>query len=195
MTTHASLLPGHSGTADLTLAPGIGFRPGRVHEVCGPARRVLAALLAGRTGGQVLWARRRHSRETPFPAGLAPFCNPSRILHVLTDNETDLLWSMEEGLRSGAVGLVLAELSTPPGLTPVRRLQLAAEAAPNLPIGLLLTPEDGGAPGVESRWHLAPAVGGGWLARRLRARLAPEASFHLTKGAEGVSAAPLALPD
>ena len=191
MTTHASLLPGLPRAPDLLLSEGIGFRPGRVHEGCGPARRVLAALLAGRTGKEVLWARRRHSRETPFPAGLAPFCNPARILHVLAESETDLLWTMEEGLRSGALGLVLAELSAPPGLTPVRRLQLAAEAAPGLPLGLLLTPEEGGAPGVESRWHFAPAVGGGWQARRLRARLAPETTLHLALGPSGLEARPL----
>jgi protein ImuA len=47
-------------------------------------------------------------------------------------------------------------------------------------VALLLTPGEGGAPGVETRWHLAPrpgwARGGGprWRLTRLRSRMAPE---------------------
>lgn len=179
MTTHPPLLPGLPRRPEIMLADGIGFRPGRLHEGCGPGRRVLAALLAGKMEGPVIWAQPRHSREIPFPEGLAQFCDPGRLLRVTAETEIDLLWVMEEALRSGAVPLVIAELAAPPGLTPVRRLHLAAEAAPGLPLGLMLTPEQGGAPGVESRWHFAPVQGGGWQARRLRARLAPECQLDL----------------
>jgi protein ImuA len=56
-------------------------------------------------------------------------------------------------------------------------------------LGLLLTPARGGAQGVESRWHMAAAPSGStlirrqsaWVLHRLRARLAPEASFHLRR--------------
>jgi hypothetical protein len=39
---------------------------------------------------------------------------------------------------------------------------------------------------VESRWHLSPEPGGGWLAHRLRARMAPELRLRLRPGPGGL---------
>ncbi len=163
----------------LSLTDAVGVASGRVHELCGPARRTLAVMLAARAAGPVLWAHPAWDRALPYPPGLAAFLDPGRLILAACPKAADLLWTMEEALRSGAVGAVVADLAAPPGLTPLRRLQLAAEAGGGRATGFLMTPDRGGAPGVESRWHAVPRPGGGWRLERLRARLMPEAAFDL----------------
>jgi protein ImuA len=122
-----------------------------------------------------------------MPAGFAHIVPPQRILHVAPRRDDDALWCMEEILRSGTIALAVADLPGPPGLTAVRRMHLAAESGAKTgcaPLGLLLTPGDGGAPGVETRWHLAPDHAnrpGQWHLQRLRARTAPQATWRLTQ--------------
>jgi protein ImuA len=185
MTTRASLLPGLPDRPDIVLAEGMGFRPGRVHEACGRSRRVLAAMLAGGIGGPVIWAQPAWERDRLYPPCLAAFCDPGRIVIARVRTPAEALWVLEESLRSGAVGLAVAELADPPALTPVRRLHLAAEGSGGRAMALLLTPDQGGAAGVESRWHMAPDPGGGWLVARLRARMAPPLRLRLVTGPDG----------
>lgn len=159
--------------------------PGRVHEFCGSARRTLAALLMGATDGPVVWACPGWQSERLMPDGLHRMADPGRLIQVLARRPDDMPWIMEDALRSGAVPLVVAEMAEPPGLTPVRRLHLAAEAGmaaqllPQGPLGVILTPGDGGAQGVESRWRLDPAPDGGWRLALLRARMAPPGDWAL----------------
>ncbi|MEO1564002.1 MAG: hypothetical protein AAFR98_11245 [Pseudomonadota bacterium] len=171
---------GQDFVADMTLVPG------RAHEFCGPARRTLALMLAARMEGPVFWIRTRWDGDRLHGPGVVPFMDPARLTFVEPERREDLLWCTEEVLRTGAIGLVVTELPEPPPLTPVRRLHLAAEAGgagSKAPIAVLLTPENGGAQGAESRWHLAPAHGPEetrWRLGRRRARMAPQAEFDIT---------------
>ena len=65
---------------------------------------------------------------------------------------------MEEGLRSGACPLVIAETARPADLTQSRRLQLAAEAGPAT--GLCLFSGSPSTNASESRWRCTPLPGG-----------------------------------
>ncbi|MFN4203423.1 MAG: ImuA family protein [Tabrizicola sp.] len=176
----------------------LSLRRGRVHELCGPSRIQLAARIMARTGGPVVWIRPGWLPERLNAAGLQPLADPARLILVQADRDEGLLWAAEEALRSGAAPLVVAELLSPPALTPTRRLHLAAEAGSTAagrdghpaPLGLILLPGQGGAQGVESRWHLAPAPSRALLwseedsftLTRLRARLLPPASWSLRLG-------------
>lgn len=167
---------------------GHGLALGRVHEACGPARHRLALWLAAQTTGPILWIAPEWGADQLNPCGVMPFVEPARLILVHPKRAEDVLWSMEEVLRSGAASLAVADLPGLPALTPVRRMHLAAEnggkAGGPVPLGLLLTPGMGGAQGVETRWHLAPdhkATPGAWQLRRLRARMAPEQGWHVAR--------------
>jgi len=163
----------------LTLHGDIALQLARVHEVCGPARRTFAMWLAGQTRGPVLWISPLWQPDQPNPDGICAFAEPGRFIFVTPRRGEDLLWCTEEALRAGAVPLVVADLPGAPSLTPVRRLHLAAESGSrtgSAPLGLLLTPGEGGAQGAETRWHMAPKHAGEarqWQLERRRARTLP----------------------
>ncbi|MCV6591754.1 MAG: hypothetical protein OIF48_02295 [Silicimonas sp.] len=181
-------LPGVRFCGDLSLEPG------RVHEICGTARRQLALMVAGALKGPVLWIRPGWSPVGLNPEGMRALTEPGRFLFAAPSRAEDLLWAMEESLRAGLIPLVVADLPGPPGLTAVRRLHLAAETGAAegacVPLGLLLTPGAGGAPGVETRWSLEPRHAAGdqevWALARRRARMAPEKVWRLEGGAAGL---------
>lgn len=135
---------------------------------------------AAASAREVFWIAPAWTSDRLNGDGIAEFVDPGRIVFVTPRQAGDLLWCVEEGLRSGAVPLVVADLPDAPALTPIRRLHLAAETGAKrgaTPLGLILTPE-GAAPGVESRWVFAQAPGG-WKLERQRARAAPPGNWHV----------------
>ncbi|NNE82028.1 MAG: hypothetical protein HKN18_17300 [Silicimonas sp.] len=166
---------------------------GRVHEACGSARRRLALMVAGALQGPIFWIRPSWMPVHLNPEGMVRLADPARLIFVTPKRPEDLLWTMEEVLRAGLAPLTVADLPEPPGLTAVRRLHLAAETGAAegrcVPLGLLLTPGTGGAPGVETRWSLTPNHGENgheaWVLDRLRARMQPEKTWQVTGGKGG----------
>ena len=192
----------HRDGPELTLAGGLRVARARVHEICGAARWVFALEWAGRTSGPVMWIKPAWSTETLFAPGLGAWCDPTRILTVKAGQTRDILWAMEEALDSGAVSAVISEVSEIPELTPIRRLHLAAERGAQkgaeAPIGILLTPERGGAPGVETRWMVTPLPSGhpAWRLDRVRARMATPASWTMARDRTGaLTLTPTTGPD
>ncbi len=175
------------------VAPNVTLQLGRVHECCGANRRTMAMMVAAKMDGPVFWIVPDWVPDRPHSDGMQSFVNPGRLTFITPHRAEDLLWSVEESLRSGTVPLVVADLPGLPALTPVRRLHLAAETGSlegsHTPLGLILTPGDGGAPGVESRWHMAACHDGiqdggpheSWKLSRRKARTLPPQSWQLFK--------------
>ncbi|MDG1530969.1 MAG: hypothetical protein P8Q99_06410 [Paracoccaceae bacterium] len=160
----------------------------RVHELCGVSRRTLALTVAQATTGPIFWLTPGWQASSLNAEGVQAFIEPSRLITVTIRRAEDLLWSMEECLRSGAGPLVIADLPGPPALTPVRRLHLAAETGTEegrfAPLGLILTPGAGGAQGVESRWSMDPqhtATTTQWQLDRRRHRSEPPKTWPVAR--------------
>ncbi len=179
----------------LRLAPDITLAQARVHAPRRRAPGTHAMWLAAQTTGPVFWISPLWLPDQPNPEGVQAFFNPGRLTFFTPRRPEDVLWTVEEVLRSGAVPLCIADIPGPPGLTAVRRMHLAAESGAAEkngppPLGLLLTPEDGGAQGVESRWRMEPAhVPGceGWKLTRVRARTDPVKDWAVRRGEKGLT--------
>ncbi len=153
----------------LQLLGPMALARGRLHQATGPARRTLAALVAGaaQAEGPVLWLTPAWLRERLCPQGLLPFADPGKLILASCPHGSDVLWAAEEALRSGAVAAVIAECAEVPDLRQVRRLHRAAAEGlaraqgaghARAPLALALLVDAGETPivGVESRWRLAP---------------------------------------
>jgi len=130
-----------------------------LHEITGSpadgAAVAFAAMIASRLGQgrSVLWSSIR--RPGLYGYGLAALgFDPGALVLARGRRADDVLWHLEEGLRSGALAAVVGD-GIAPDLTASRRLQLAAEAA-QVPAIILLP--SGPAP-LQSvaltRWHVA----------------------------------------
>ncbi|MGH1425590.1 MAG: ImuA family protein [Pseudooceanicola sp.] len=200
----------HRPPASLDLGAGAALRLARLHEVCGDARRTLALMIAARTAVSreqpLIWIAPAWATDRLHGDGMTRFMPPGQVIFVTPNRAEDILWTMEEVLRAGATPLAVADLPGLPTLTAVRRMHLAAEtgaAESSLaPIGLILTEGDGGAPGVETRWHMGaahtpaqsraapsatrgrapeiPIEGTGWRLECRRNRTAPPRAWQVT---------------
>jgi protein ImuA len=116
--------------------PGGGLVRGALHEILGAGGdeedgALAAAFTAGivarlmpAAGGIVLWCLARPDLYGP---GLAVHgLDPARLVMVRAARDAEILWAMEEGLRSSGVAAVLGEVGVLPDVAS-RRLQLAAE--------------------------------------------------------------------
>jgi len=113
----------------------LSLRARRVHEAEGGGRRAFAWFQAARHPGPLVWILPEHVQELPMLRGLPR--GVGERLHLLRPvGEADLLWCIEEALRTQAVSLVIAAPQKPLSLIAGRRLQLAAEAG--CTIGVML---------------------------------------------------------
>lgn len=159
---HGGALPFGIAALDAALPWG-GLPRAALHEIVatGPdaaAAMGLAAVLAARLAGPagtVIWCRRTHGLYGP---GLAAFgLAAERLIVVRAPRRNDMLWTLEEALRSGAPAAVVGEPENAPP-TALRRLQLAAETH-GVPALLLRPAAASNASPATTRWRVAAMAG------------------------------------
>jgi protein ImuA len=173
---------------------------GALHEVAGggngavdgAAAALFSAGIAARTIGKVLWCITRPDLFAPAlaQAGLSS----DRVVYLEAGDDKTVLACMEEGLRHGGLGAVVAEIARL-SMTASRRLQLAAEGTGTIGIALRrwrrpTEAADFGQPtAAMTRWRVSmlpseplPVPGVGrhrWLVELIRARAGESADFEL----------------
>jgi protein ImuA len=107
----------------------------------------------------ILWCCRKwQTQENGIPYGpglMAAGLDPEKLIFVTADRPGDVLWAIEEGLCTGALGAVIGELKDL-DFTASRRLALAARAG-RTPALLLFGPKREGATAAQTRWRIAAA--------------------------------------
>ena len=177
---------------DALRADGAVYVQTNSRAIDGAAAARFAAGIAARTKGKVLWCITRPDLFAPAlaQAGLPP----DRVIYVEAGDDKTVLACVEEGLRHGGLGAVVAEIGRL-SMTASRRLQLAAEGTGA--IGLALRrwrrqteATDFGQPtAAMTRWRVSalpsptlPVPGVGrhrWLVELIRARAGESADFEL----------------
>ncbi len=201
------------GTAAVDAAlPWGGLPLGCLHEVTAPAGDAgsavgFAAALAARlqadaesAAGDILWCLRsdtEHETGALYAPGLRSFgLAPERVLLVRANATAQVLWAMEEGLRTGGLTAVVGEIEAGArgvDVSATRRLQLAAEAR-GVTV-LLVIPHASAVSGAVTRWHVSSRGGErDGLAHRTgrplspRGDLAPRWQVELTRCRGGAPA-------
>jgi len=196
-----SLVRPASGLRDdaVTAAFPFGLAREGVHEIAelhygdaGAATGFALSALKASRPGIWLWIRERAltmdlGRVTGL--GAATFgLDPSRFVFVEAGSPLEALMAAEEGIRSGAVSTVIAEVRQA-SFTATRRLIMASEAG-GTPALLLLPHTRAGATAAHARWRISPAPSAPnvfdarapgsprWTARLERCRTAPGQAGH-----------------
>jgi len=145
------------------ILPSKGLETGTVNQIIGDkvdnaAIGFGAALLSlflnnnNLNGSVVLWCRKSKGLYAP---GMRVFnLKESQLLLTYSDKDKDILWAMEEGLRSGVLVGVLGEFQNLTTII-IRRLQLASELA-NLPTLILSKEKSDSLQGlIATRWKVS----------------------------------------
>jgi protein ImuA len=147
--------------------PWGGLARGGLHEVLGRAGDGAAFSFAGALMGRLLgengaalWCRMHGLRQEnglPYGPGLARFgIDTRRLIFLEVRREAELLWAMEEALRSRRLAVVLAE-GVALDRVASRRLQLAARATGTAAIVLPPRRAQGAHSTALTRWRIAAA--------------------------------------
>jgi protein ImuA len=137
------------------------------------------AVMAAQRPGAIVWIA-QHARSLdfglPYGPGLARLgLDPGRVLLVRPDGDAQALWAAEQCAQTAGVAAVLAQLTDRIGLTPARRLHLAAAGARAF-LGVLRPAGQPPLGPALTRWRIAGATGAGaplsqWAIPRWRAGL------------------------
>jgi hypothetical protein len=114
--------------------PGGGWPEGALSEILSDAIGVfvLTVPALARLSAAGRWVLLVTPPHIPYPPALADQgVDLRRLLLVRSEDPDEALWAMEQGLRSGACGAVLA-WAEPEQAAILRRLQLAAETGKSL---------------------------------------------------------------
>ncbi|MCW5679303.1 MAG: damage-inducible mutagenesis protein [Xanthobacteraceae bacterium] len=173
--------------------PWGGLPRGALHEVIAAdisaaAAGFCAMLLARLAGsdGTVAWCRQGRSPVLYGPGLAAMGLDTRRLIVVRPWRDVDLLWTMEEGLRSGALAAVLGETATMQSVA-LRRLQLAAES--NGTAAVLLRPagvQPTSTPAV-TRWRIGAAPAASALHAGDGCRVRPRWTVELLRCRTGMA--------
>lgn len=154
------------GTAQIDTRIGGGLARGRLHEIVvadsadAAAGTGLAAMLARRLSGTLVWLRVDGQGAALYPPGLVEVgIDPKRVVLVMLPDSAALLRAAGDVTRSTAVGAVIIELWREPrriNLTISRRLGLAAEGSGVTPL-LLRVAADPVPSAAMTRWGVTPA--------------------------------------
>ena len=149
----------HSITKNfISFAPNIYLKLGKMNEICSPSKIRIAILIGAQTKGLIVWIRPNWKDFIINTDNISNWFSPSQLLFVNAKTKNDLSSATEEVLLSGVAGITISELSEIPDSLQMLCINLAMTSGiksndNKSPLGLILSPNKGGATSIESRWY------------------------------------------